>query len=525
MAFDWPDRPKASPTGGALIQSRSGTSGHFEVVIPWPNGGLAYFWRDNDESRFRWHGPIVFGDGRYLGASITEGFNKFVTTTRMGNFEVVAVRDTGEFELWFRENGGQFRWHRAGELARDVTGVPALTFTGAHFKQGVLDFDLETHLHNQFWAAVPNRSGGFSLLVCDNDDPDLLRPGWRPATRLGRDDHFPGLLRDRQFVGVGLALTCLHSPAVEAWSWKEMQESAAEVGLIMGDVLVAATSTEGALTVFVWNEDDLLGTPPGTRAWRGGVSLTTPVEPNAQELRPFRGRPALLQSDYDLDEETSLLPFEHNHFGNLELLCAAKRGGIHHLWRDNGGNTGQPASWEGGWKYAGLIGDKVYDEVSVIQSRFGRGEHGNLEMIARASDQAGFDFYWRDENFRWHGPHVVTAESMSVTQPLVERDNFADMLAMGIDFSVPETDLRSWLKDPQHTPYPAITEALQFLFDRRRLERPAFLDVIVFNYEHTSGITSPRSAADVSLPVLTAAVLAAHNIRHGERVTNLEELF
>src|SRR5215203_2105290 len=95
MAFDWPDRPKTSPTGSALIQSRSGRHGNFEVVIPWPNGGLAHFWRNNDEQpAFPWHGPNFFGQGKYLGASLTEGFNKFTSNVEMGNFEVLAVRDT-----------------------------------------------------------------------------------------------------------------------------------------------------------------------------------------------------------------------------------------------------------------------------------------------------------------------------------------------------------------------------------------------------------------------------------------------
>lgn len=517
MSFDWPDRPKASPTGSFLIQGRAGSSGNFEVVIPWPPGGLAHFWRDNDmEPQFPWHGPTVFGEGHYLGASVTEGFNKAFNSSDFGNLEVVAVRDTGELEHWFRENGGSFVWRRAGVVTQQAVGVPAIAFTGAFFKTGVFDVELESHMLSHFWAAAPNKDGGFHFFV-HNNDPGT-QPPWRDRVGVRKNDEFPKALRDRQFVGVGLALTPLHSRAAEAWSWKEMQESA---GLMIADVLVAATSDAGALTVFVWNEDDLFGTPPGTRTWRDAVTLTVPVEPNAQELRPFRGRPALLQSDYALDEETSISPFEDNHHGNLEVMCAAKIGGVHHLWRDTGGNRGEPESWEHGWSYAGRIGDKIYDEVAVIQSNFGSGEHGNLEMAARASGQLGFDFYWRDENFQWHGPQTVTGDAPTTgttAQPLTAEEQFEAMLSMGIDFSVPEPDLRSWLGDPTHTPYPAINAALRLLFGGRRLRRPIFIDVIAFNYEHAPGVTSPRLAADVSLPVLGRAVVEGHSTRYGEQV-------
>ncbi len=525
MSFDWPDRPKASPTGGFLIQSRAGSNGNFEVVIPWPGGGLAHFWRDNDqEPRFPWHGPTVFGEGRYRGATVAEGFNKAFKDPGFGNLEVLAVRETGEIEHWWRENGGHFVWRLAGVATRSAVGVPAMAFTGAAFKPGALDQDVSGHLASQFWAAAPSASGGFHFLSHQNDP--VTSPPWRDRKGLRPDEQFPNVLRDRQFVGVGLALTCLESRLAEAWSWKEMQESS-RLEVEIAAILVAATSDAGALTIFRWNEDDLLGTPVGTRAWSGAVTVTVPIAPNTHELRSFRGRPALLQSDDAVDEETSLNPFESNHYGNLELLCAAKQGGIHHLWRDNGGNDGDgPRNWEEGWSYAGRIGDKIYDEVAVIQSNFGTGDHGNLEMIARAADQPGFDFYFRDEAFRWHGPHTISGDPAigSTAQPLTLADPFAVMIAMGIDFSVTESDLRSWMADPVNTPYPAITAALFVLFAGRRLRRPIFIDVIAFNYETAPGVTSPRSSADVSRPLLERAIIEGHNNRYGEAVGDVQSL-
>lgn len=42
--LDWRERPMMSPFGGFLIQSRGGHNGNFEVVIAWPDGGLAHLY-------------------------------------------------------------------------------------------------------------------------------------------------------------------------------------------------------------------------------------------------------------------------------------------------------------------------------------------------------------------------------------------------------------------------------------------------------------------------------------------------
>lgn len=93
---------------------------------------------------------------------------------------------------------------------------------------------------------------------------------------------------------------------------------------------------------------------------------------------------------------------------------------------------------------------------------------------------------------------------------------------MGVDFSVPEVDLRDWLANPLFTPYPAISQALLLL--ARRLKVPVFLDVIVWNYEHTPGVASPRNIADVKLDVLKAAILEGSNVRYGTNVSDFEQL-
>ncbi|MEO3973151.1 BTAD domain-containing putative transcriptional regulator [Streptomyces sp. CAU 1734] len=92
----------------------------------------------------------------------------------------------------------------------------------------------------------------------------------------------------------------------------------------------------------------------------------------------------------------------------------------------------------------------------------------------------------------------------------------------GVDFSVPTGALRSWLANPVHTPYPAISQT--FLLRGWRLRAPVHLDVIVANYESAPGVTSPREIAEVRLDVLKAAVVEGSNSRHGTETRDFGQL-
>ncbi len=98
------------------------------------------------------------------------------------------------------------------------------------------------------------------------------------------------------------------------------------------------------------------------------------------------------------------------------------------------------------------------------------------------------------------------------------------LAAVGIDFSVLESDITDWLSNPEFTPYPALAEALFRLLNGKMLRRPVFMDVIAFNYEHSPGEPSPRRVEDVDVGVLTAAVVEGSNVRYGQTVSDLAEL-
>ena len=405
--LDWRERPKASPLGGFLIQSRAGTTGNFEVVIPWPDGGLAHFARDNDATGFPWHGPTLFGQGTYVGASVTESdFTTFISES-IKNLEVAAVREDGVVEHWWRENGGALAWHLAETITTDATGVPALAYTGALFKEDpVLGFDLNSHETAELHLVVPQRGTGLKYLVKRDDSPG---PSW--ADMGGPGSSLPHAFSNLRFVGAAIVLTPMENTAQEA-TWKGLREF--DTTILRNYLIAAAVSDDGGLVVYAYDRRTTFGQVSGSiggsaEIWGDSESITLPVViggVTSQEIRPFRGRPSMVHGDVDVDDSSIDIFLDELHFGNLELIAPAKAGGIHHFWRDNGA-PGAHRRLKEGWRFATTFGTGTYDEVSIIQSDMGGGESGNLEVVARSRGQRGFDFYSRDENWNWHGPTRV----------------------------------------------------------------------------------------------------------------------
>ncbi|MEU0853356.1 hypothetical protein ABZ387_36365 [Streptomyces flaveolus] len=171
--------------------------------------------------------------------------------------------------------------------------------------------------------------------------------------------------------------------------------------------------------------------------------------------------------------------------------------------------------------YAPLkTGIKVVSEAAVVES-LGTGQQfvvvfqNSLDDNANSLPALG---YIVDRTIKLSHPaptgHLPPTTPSAVIQALA---------AMGVDFSVSKANLREWLTNPDFTPYPAIAQAL--LAWGRGFKAPVFLDVIVWNYEHTPGVSSPRSVADVKPDILKAAVLEASNERHGTQATAVEQLF
>jgi hypothetical protein len=115
-AFDWNgpfpiiadgsqiDGVSANPT---LIQSRFGGRGNFELIVPLDSGGLAHYFRDNDDQNPTWHGPTVFAQNIGSVDSVSLIQSNFGYP---GNLEIV-VRFGDELLFFFRDSGPAFHWY------------------------------------------------------------------------------------------------------------------------------------------------------------------------------------------------------------------------------------------------------------------------------------------------------------------------------------------------------------------------------------------------------------------------------
>ncbi len=96
-----------------MIQSTFGQKGNFELVVPMASGGLAYYWRDNDDEHLHWYGPFMFGMnmGKAEGVSLIQ--SNFGTP---GHLELAAQVE-GHLAFFWRDSGPDFRWSGPQYLA------------------------------------------------------------------------------------------------------------------------------------------------------------------------------------------------------------------------------------------------------------------------------------------------------------------------------------------------------------------------------------------------------------------------
>ncbi|HEY8202641.1 MAG TPA: Dot/Icm T4SS effector Zinc-dependent metalloprotease LegP [Actinomycetota bacterium] len=92
--------------GPALIQSTFGTKGNFEMVVARAGGGLAHYWRNNDNPAMPWSAAIPFGGTASYGAVSLIQSNYGIP----GNLEVMA-RTGNNVHFFWRDSGPSFTWH------------------------------------------------------------------------------------------------------------------------------------------------------------------------------------------------------------------------------------------------------------------------------------------------------------------------------------------------------------------------------------------------------------------------------
>ncbi len=140
---------------GYLVQGRFGGHGNFEMVTPRQSGGLAHYWRNNDDPALPWNGPIGFGGpGGYDSVTMIES-----NFGDPGNLEVVA-RTGDQLHFYWRDSGPAFGWNGPGQVASGAAGNPAL-------------IQSRFGARGNFEMVVPMQDGGLAHYWRDNDDPAL----------------------------------------------------------------------------------------------------------------------------------------------------------------------------------------------------------------------------------------------------------------------------------------------------------------------------------------------------------------
>jgi hypothetical protein len=149
----------------ALFQSTHGNKGNFELVTPRAGGGLAHFWRNNDDPAMPWIGPAFFGEGNISGVAMIQG-----NFGNPGHLELVACNG-GRLDFYFRDTS--FQWKGPFVIGDGVRGTPGL-IQSSHGQRG------------NFELAVPSVNGGFDFYWRDNDASGLP---WRGPQRVGAGNY------------------------------------------------------------------------------------------------------------------------------------------------------------------------------------------------------------------------------------------------------------------------------------------------------------------------------------------------
>jgi hypothetical protein len=303
-----PDGMVAGPVSGnpVLVQSRFGTKGNFEVVVPQPTGGLAHYWRNDDDPYLAWHGPSLFGSGVF--DSVTMIQSNFGSP---GNLETIGVQN-GNLIFFWRDSGPGFHWSGPAQIGSGVHGVPALTQSRFGSK-------------GNFELAAPARNAGIKVYWRNNDDPAL--PWSSPITigqSLGRVDAVsliqsnfgnPGNLELMALAGGNLYFFWRDSGPAFQWNGPQLIASgiSGNVKLIQsrfgskGNFEMVAPLSTGGLAHF-WRNNDL-----------GSLPWSAPI--------PFGGSQHI--------DEVSLIESNFGSPGNLEVVARIGNRMVHY-WRDSG---------------------------------------------------------------------------------------------------------------------------------------------------------------------------------------------
>jgi hypothetical protein len=141
----------------ALVRSRFGTRGNFELLTPSETAGLDFTWRNNDDvPALPWAPPFHFADGLGAVEAVTMIQSSFGSP---GNLEVIARVGTQLVFFW-RDSGPAFRWNGPFPVAAGAAGNPVL-------------IQSRFGTRGNFELVFPSTSGGLMHMWRNNDPPNL----------------------------------------------------------------------------------------------------------------------------------------------------------------------------------------------------------------------------------------------------------------------------------------------------------------------------------------------------------------
>jgi hypothetical protein len=332
-----------------------GVFGNFELVVGQNTGGLAFWFRDNDNGQV-WipdpsgNSPFATGLGAVQGASLilssfsTAAMNGVTpnpnTGVGGGNLGVVA-NGNGTLNYYFREDV-TFTWSTPVTITTGAYGIPSFVQAKPGTYGTVGNYELVT----------PLATGGMLFYYRDNDDPSqpwIVDPNGPFATSLGVVD----------------AVSLIQS------SFSTQFQNTGTQG--PGNLALVATIGNN---LYYFEREDV------TFTWSAGTVVFTGV----------RGGPSLIQAKAGT----------YGTVGNYEVVAPLQTGGIGHFYRDNdNGNVWSgPTATFGPVNSAGAL--LAVDATSLFQSSYSSelqntGTQGPGNLAVASVSAAELDYFYRDD--------------------------------------------------------------------------------------------------------------------------------
>ena len=328
----------------SLVQAIPGTygaMGNYELVTPLASGGMAHFYRNNDDPSLPWNGPFPFATGQGTVAAVSliqSNFStQFVNTGVQGPGNLAVVARIGNTLDYFFRDDVTFTWSGPTPIFSGVSGIPSFVQAtpGTYGTKG--NYELVT----------PLATGGMAHFFRNNDDPNLP---WTLTAFFGTQFGFVN------------SVSLIQSNFSTQFVQTEVQGP--------GNLAVAARVGSN---VFYFYRDDV-----APFAWHGPTTIIA---------TGVRGNPSLVQAT----------PGTYGTMGNYELVTPLLSGGIGHFFRNNDDPN---LPWSGPFPFATDQGTVA--AVSLIQSNFstefvntGVQGPGNLAVAARVGDN--LLYFYRDD--------------------------------------------------------------------------------------------------------------------------------